>query len=1052
MSGILTIEAGERRGNVHVTIPEKEAAPFVSFAKSIPNSHIYKPETTGMVKGFGRELEPHVTALFGLVGEGDSAEAVAKAVKTFEGDAVSLTLGNLSLFTTNPDYDVLKVDVKSPHLHALNEAISKLPNENDHPDYHPHLTIAYLKKGMGEKYDGDDRFSGKKISISELTHSDADRNQTVIPLTASEPIHAADMIYQEPVEFEAAMQANAVKRILPTTLDTKQLGKKIHQVAFTSARVNEGKTLEFIHGRLQQQLAGRGNEAETRVAIGQYLEKTGYQAPAGKEGQIQDLSTEARQNLIIRTNLATARGYGQFVEQNDSRTLDAYPALELVRYGSRMHPRGDPSYSETSDGSIGWEDRWPKAIDDCDDDESDKEAMRDAFDKSGRMVALKSSDVWDSLGNLWEDSLGNSYPPFAFLSGMDTEEVDRADAEDLGLIDPDDKPEAADMPEFADGFEMAADIGDELILSLVSKAVRGLATIVGGVLGLTASEPIYSGDTPGHEFHGNQWTGALGSGHHVTDSPAFKKWFGKSKAVDKDGNPLVVYKGMPAVDWETGKPFDSIDRKSEFPAFNHGEQGTKIAGFFSSKSDVANRFAAGYARPGEGSSAVFPCYLSIQHPYVIDAKGKAAGIIEFEESGRPFREAIRSGKFDGVIIKNTKDEGDVYVALRPSQIKSAIGNRGTFDPKKADITASETDTLISAKLILRNVDGEVLLLKDARSDYWDLPGGHIHAGEAVEDGLRREVKEETGLDVGPVLSMRQETLQFGAIPTLVFFYTADSPKTDVTLSEEHTAFEWVPTDKLSEKDTGAFAGVLAASVKAAEWEESEHPREPAGSPGGGEFASSDAGLAYDKAIQESSAASMVIRDKMRQLGWSGMHQQGWHEIAKEKFPADYAKYESTEAEKQKQIAALESARALASKEANANAVQKLRSTPWEKRPENFEILSKNTNTAHGSRYYDVAYKGEWYKVRIADHEQHTEQSDILKGDSLDKQFLARTSAASSGMAQPHRIDLIVSKPLTSEKESRPIIISELRKRGQIAQEKIGEDWYGGRDTIHVGTQ
>jgi 8-oxo-dGTP diphosphatase len=49
-------------------------------------------------------------------------------------------------------------------------------------------------------------------------------------------------------------------------------------------------------------------------------------------------------------------------------------------------------------------------------------------------------------------------------------------------------------------------------------------------------------------------------------------------------------------------------------------------------------------------------------------------------------------------------------------------------------------------------DGRVLLARRAiepRAGHWDLPGGFLEEGEEALDGLRREFREETGLDVEP---------------------------------------------------------------------------------------------------------------------------------------------------------------------------------------------------------------------------------------------------------------------------------------------------------------
>ncbi len=49
-------------------------------------------------------------------------------------------------------------------------------------------------------------------------------------------------------------------------------------------------------------------------------------------------------------------------------------------------------------------------------------------------------------------------------------------------------------------------------------------------------------------------------------------------------------------------------------------------------------------------------------------------------------------------------------------------------------------------------DGKILLVergKEPLKGYWSIPGGIVETGEKLEEGIRREVAEETGLDVEP---------------------------------------------------------------------------------------------------------------------------------------------------------------------------------------------------------------------------------------------------------------------------------------------------------------
>lgn len=134
------------------------------------------------------------------------------------------------------------------------------------------------------------------------------------------------------------------------------------------------------------------------------------------------------------------------------------------------------------------------------------------------------------------------------------------------------------------------------------------------------------------------------------------------------------YKGLYPYDYRTGKEIDVIQRPSPFPTFYPNEPAYEgIAGFLTKDPEVANRFAGGITHEGAVMSLAYRPGKTL----TIDAKGKAAGDLQFGATGKPFRDAVRSGKYETIVLKNTKDEGDVTVALRPENIRSRFAK---FDP------------------------------------------------------------------------------------------------------------------------------------------------------------------------------------------------------------------------------------------------------------------------------------------------------------------------------------------------------------------------------------
>lgn len=174
-----------------------------------------------------------------------------------------------------------------------------------------------------------------------------------------------------------------------------------------------------------------------------------------------------------------------------------------------------------------------------------------------------------------------------------------------------------------------------------------------------------AGSPEGGQF-GEGGGGSGGSGEskpRQIDTPEFKKWFGKSKVVDKHGEPLVVYHG-------TASPVD-------FSEFVQKPNTVRPGIWFSGMPELADSFATHETDAEQTEHGrIIPTYLSIQNPFYTAAAGKEV-----------ISKARKEGH-DGIIVEAIDRRERNYVVFKPEQIKSAIGNRGTFDPDDPDITKS----------------------------------------------------------------------------------------------------------------------------------------------------------------------------------------------------------------------------------------------------------------------------------------------------------------------------------------------------------------------------
>lgn len=233
---------------------------------------------------------------------------------------------------------------------------------------------------------------------------------------------------------------------------------------------------------------------------------------------------------------------------------------------------------------------------------------------------------------------------------------------------------------------------------------------------------------------GSRWRLSLGGVSGVTPlPPEFWRWFRGSKVVNADGSPLVVYHGTVA-----GRDFSSFKpmKRGREVGFHFGPAAAANDRLTQTKSSSKKKLIDAMAK----GARILPVFLAIKNPVQLTedpgnftvyrllvtpqkldrpdpvtgatmALGPGplvrAGAITPAEAGQiesllnapgdwyesRARDALVSALqvkgYDGIVYPNAYEAkgSDAYVAFEPTQVKSAIGNRGTFDPGDPRITA-----------------------------------------------------------------------------------------------------------------------------------------------------------------------------------------------------------------------------------------------------------------------------------------------------------------------------------------------------------------------------
>lgn len=111
---------------------------------------------------------------------------------------------------------------------------------------------------------------------------------------------------------------------------------------------------------------------------------------------------------------------------------------------------------------------------------------------------------------------------------------------------------------------------------------------------------------------------------------------------------------------------------------------------------------------------------------------------------------------------------------------------------------------VGVKIFLRNPDGKYLLMRRSPEKYpgvkgeWDIPGGRINPGSLLIENLRREVMEETQLEITsqPKLIYAQDIIPSEEKHVVRLSYVGDTKGEPILDTSENVEYQWLSLEEL----------------------------------------------------------------------------------------------------------------------------------------------------------------------------------------------------------------------------------------------------------------
>lgn len=121
--------------------------------------------------------------------------------------------------------------------------------------------------------------------------------------------------------------------------------------------------------------------------------------------------------------------------------------------------------------------------------------------------------------------------------------------------------------------------------------------------------------------------------------------------------------------------------------------------------------------------------------------------------------------------------------------------------------------------VIFNPDGKILLCKSYKwENKYVIPGGHIELGEKMEEALKREILEETGLNIYDIklIGLKESIYSntFHEKKHFIFIdYQCKTDSSKVILNNEADEYKWVDIEQIEDYDLGGFTRELLMELR-----------------------------------------------------------------------------------------------------------------------------------------------------------------------------------------------------------------------------------------------